>query len=349
MNKTVAQNRPASVSPAQATVQAQQPVQQWVHPVPPSQVQPVQPVSPVQQPMMPGNKGASLLATFAAKMGVSKENLLSSLTNVAFRVVEKTQQGYRPAVLTNEELLALLSVCNTYGLDPFSRQVYAFRGQNGAVQPLISVDGWLAILNRQPEFDGMTENWSDNLVSLGGVPVPEWCEITIFRKDRSHPVIHREYAQEAFMQTSPWKKYPRRMLKHRATVQCIRYAFGISGALDEESAKEADDFQSASGTSALGKAPAVQVIQAQKRACPPEQYQGVLTRVQNIKSKKPDFNFEVWVDKNVLETDAEPLKRWLHEQLEPKPVEPEQVVPAEEAEVIEEVLPDQGDFFMESY
>lgn len=55
------------------------------------------------------------------------------------------------------------------------------------------------------------------------------------------------------------------------------------------------------------------------------------------------------MDKNVLETDAEPLKRWLHEQLEPKPVEPEQVVPAEEAEVIEEVLPDQGDFFMESY
>jgi len=342
MNNNQVAQRPAQQY-RQQPVQAQRPVQVPVQqPVQQVQVPPVQ-----QMPVQAGNKNVSLLASFAARMGVTPDKLLASLTTVAFRVMEKTQQGYQPAALTNEELIALLSVCNTYGLDPFSKQVYAFKGQSGAIQPLISVDGWLAILNRQPEFDGMTEQWAETYIVENGVEIPEWCEITIFRKDRSHPVIHREYAKEAYTGSMPWKKYPRRMLKHRATVQCIRYAFGISGALDEESAKEADDFQTAS--TAKSKAPTVQTIQAQKRACPQDQYPSVLARVQNFQSKKPDFRFDVWIDKNVIESDAEPLKRWLHEQLDPKPVvQPEQVAPAEDAEVIEEIMPDQGDFFMDS-
>ncbi|WP_208431614.1 recombinase RecT, partial [Bartonella doshiae] len=36
--------------------------------------------------------------------------------------------------------------------------------------------------------------------------------------------------------SDPWKKYPARMLRHKATIQCARYAFGFSGIYEEDEA-----------------------------------------------------------------------------------------------------------------
>ena len=56
------------------------------------------------------------------------------------------------------------------------------------------------------------------------------------RKDRSHPTIVTEYLAECKMTTEPWKKYPKRMLRHKAFIQCARMAFGFSGIYDEDEA-----------------------------------------------------------------------------------------------------------------
>jgi phage recombination protein Bet len=185
---------------------------------------------------MPANtntaNAVSLMAQLASKLGVDPNKLYSAFANVCFSVGGKAP--------SQEEMLSLLVVANTYDLNPFTREIFAFRGKGGSIQPIISIDGWLRILNRQKDYDGSTVTFSDKIIAIGSVAIPEWCEVTIFRKSLSNPVVVREYAQETYMPTPVWAKYPRRMLRHKTLIQGIRVAFGISGALDEDSVKEAD-------------------------------------------------------------------------------------------------------------
>jgi hypothetical protein len=58
----------------------------------------------------------------------------------------------------------------------------------------------------------------------------------VHRKDRSHPVEVTEYLAECRQGTDPWKKWPARMLRHKAAIQAIRYAFGFSGIVDPDEA-----------------------------------------------------------------------------------------------------------------
>ncbi|EJF75584.1 hypothetical protein MCO_01776 [Bartonella sp. DB5-6] len=51
------------------------------------------------------------------------------------------------------------------------------------------------------------------------------------------PIEVTEYLKECKQENSePWKKYPARMLRHKATIQCARYAFGFSGIYEEDEA-----------------------------------------------------------------------------------------------------------------
>ena len=63
----------------------------------------------------------------------------------------------------------------------------------------------------------------------------------IYRKDRSRATEVTEYLGECRGSSEPWKKWPVRMLRHKATIQCARYAFGLSGIIDED---EADRYRS---------------------------------------------------------------------------------------------------------
>ncbi len=49
------------------------------------------------------------------------------------------------------------------------------------------------------------------------------------RKSCSTPVVVREYMDECWKGTEPWRSHPRRMLRHKALAQCVRLAFGMSG------------------------------------------------------------------------------------------------------------------------
>jgi hypothetical protein len=45
-----------------------------------------------------------------------------------------------------------------------------------------------------------------------------------------------EFFSECNRNSEPWKVNPRRMLRHKALIQCARVAFGFSGITDEEEA-----------------------------------------------------------------------------------------------------------------
>lgn len=179
----------------------------------------------------------SLVGRMAAEYGVDKAKLYSTLANSIFAQGGKDRNGsYQVKTPTPEEMMSLLIVADRFKLDPFTKQIFAFSSR-GKVVPIVSVDGWLALLNRQPDYNGLTVEFSNDLVEIGGVKLPEYCQVSIHRKSLTRPVVISEYATEVFQPTEVWKKYPRRMMRHKAIIQCARIAFSISGIYDREEAE----------------------------------------------------------------------------------------------------------------
>lgn len=134
---------------------------------------------------------------------------------------------------TNEEMAAFALVCSSYKLNPLTREVYAFPTKTGGIMPMIGIDGWLKIAHQHADYAGM--NWVDGSDGDGD----RWCECTVFLKSTpDHPVTIREYLSECKQNTPVWAQRPKRMLRHRATIQAIRYALGISGVSDSDDYEE---------------------------------------------------------------------------------------------------------------
>lgn len=166
----------------------------------------------------PRARGPSLIAKIAARFGVEPEKLMATLKATAFRTDK---------AVTDEQMLALLVVADQYGLNPFTKEIYAFPDKGGIV-PVVGVDGWSRIVNEHPQFDGMAFSMPDDGSS---------CTCEIFRKDRSHSISVTEYMSECKRNVAPWQSHPRRMLRHKALIQCARMAFGFAGVFDQDEAE----------------------------------------------------------------------------------------------------------------
>lgn len=139
-----------------------------------------------------------------------------------------------PNGATDEELAAFCMVAATYKLNPLVKEIHAFRTKQGGIMPMIGIDGWLKLLMSNEDYDGMEHVYSTQ--ADGEV----WVECRIYSKARpKHPTVAREFLSENEIKTSPvWQQRPRRMLKHRATIQAIRYFAGICGFIDMDEARE---------------------------------------------------------------------------------------------------------------
>lgn len=165
---------------------------------------------------------STALSTITAKvaqrfeMGTNADELVGILKATAFK---------GPA--SDAQMTALMVVANQYGLNPFTKEIYAFPDRNNGIVPVVGVDGWSRIINSNDQFDGM-EFEQD----------AESCTCRIFRKDRSHPIEVTEYMEECKREgVGPWKSHPRRMLRHKAMIQCARLAFGYVGIYDQDEAE----------------------------------------------------------------------------------------------------------------
>lgn len=165
----------------------------------------------------------SLIATMALKAGLEPNKYIATLRDTVMPA--KVQ-------VSNEQLAAFLSVANEYGLNPLIKEIYAFPGKGGGIVPVVSIDGWVSLINRQKMMDGMT--FVDE-IDEAGMLMAVTCKI--YRKDRAHPTEITEYMVECRRDTDVWKKWPRRMLRHKALIQCARIAFGLSGIYDMDEAE----------------------------------------------------------------------------------------------------------------
>lgn len=189
---------------------------------------------------MPWNKGKEvavakpvqkpLVTVFAERFHVEPNRLMSTLKMTAF----KPRKATDPEV-TNEQMMALLVVANEHGLNPFTKEIYAFPS-NGGIVPIVSIDGWIRIINSHKQFDGM--KFTDEL-DMNDKLIAVTCQI--YRKDRQFPIEVTEYMVECKKDTGPWNKWPARMLRHKATTQCARYAFGFAGIYDPDEADRIDE------------------------------------------------------------------------------------------------------------
>jgi len=132
--------------------------------------------------------------------------------------------------VSDAQMTALLVVANAYGLNPWTKEIYAFPDKQNGIVPVVGVDGWSRIINSRPEFDGMDFEQD-----------AESCTCTIYRKDRSHPIKVTEWMAECKRSAGPWLSHPYRMLRHKAMIQCARLAFGFSGIYDEDEAKRIEE------------------------------------------------------------------------------------------------------------
>lgn len=157
----------------------------------------------------------SLLAKVASRYSVDPNKMLSTLKATAFK-----------GDVSNEQMMALLIVADQYGLNPWTKEIYAFPDRQNGIVPVVGVDGWARIINSHEQFDGMS--FTQDEVS---------CTCTIYRKDRSHPIEVTEYMSECKRNVGPWQSHPKRMLRHKAMIQCARLAFGFVGVYDQDEAE----------------------------------------------------------------------------------------------------------------
>ena len=169
---------------------------------------------------------SNALAVIAQNTGASVEDITDVLRGMI--VSAKNQHG---AQATNAELAIVTGVCATYGLNPLVKECAAFVS-GGKLSVVVMVDGWYKMVNRRPEFDGVEfdDKFDDkgNLLSI---------TCRMFIKGRERPVCVTEYMAECRdPKSSVWQKWPARMLRHKAYIQCARMAFGISEVIDDDEA-----------------------------------------------------------------------------------------------------------------
>lgn len=171
----------------------------------------------------------SVLVRMANRFGVDPEKMLGTLKATAFR-----------GDVSVEQMMALAVVADQYGLNPWTKEIYAYPDKHNGIVPVVGVDGWSRIINSNPQFDGM--DFAEG--ELNAKNLPSWIECRMHRKDRSHPICVKEYLDEVYRDpittregktiNTPWQSHPRRMLRHKAMIQCARLAFGFVGIYDED-------------------------------------------------------------------------------------------------------------------
>lgn len=193
------------------------------------------------------NQPNTLIKKFADKFNFPDEKkLIDTLKATAFKI--------KDGVVTDEQMYALLIVADQYGLNPFTKEIFAYPDKQNGIVPVVSVDGWSRIINQHPDMDGLEFVYSDEIITdlPDAKSCSSWIECVIYRKGRSHSVRIKEFLDEVYRPafegtnknngqpykvSGPWQSHTKRMLRHKSLIQCSRIAFGFVGIYDQDEAE----------------------------------------------------------------------------------------------------------------
>lgn len=171
---------------------------------------------------------------------------------VMFEYAYKMISNYGAQNVTKEDIFTFLIQCKNLGLNPLLKQIYGFVSR-GKLAIVVSIEGWNAIANRSPQFDGCsfefgpftTRELSYNKISYNrGTKtnnnvtvkrsVADWVKCIVYRKDRAHPIVITTFFDEAYTGSEPWATMPMTMLQNRAFVNSVRKAFNVSAYSEDD-------------------------------------------------------------------------------------------------------------------
>jgi len=174
------------------------------------------------------------IVKLADSVGVSTEEMTNVVKGMI--IASKGQHG---AVATDAELTIVSGICAQYGLNPLTKEAHAFVS-GGKLNVVIGIDGYIKVMNRHPDFDGV--EFEDHFDGKELVSVTTKIHV----KGRKFPTCATEYMDECFQAKSDaWRKYKKRMLRNKSLAQCVRIAFGITEVIDSD---EADRIKQAEPT-----------------------------------------------------------------------------------------------------
>jgi len=181
------------------------------------------------------HKDLGIVQRSVARSGLTYETFVKYLTQNAFAGL---------CVWSESDLTRLLLAAERLCLDPLNGEIYAAQGSDDPMSPVlivIGLNGWARMLNTNDVFDGM--EFTESSDTTNGVP--DWISCTIHRKDRRVATTVREYFCEVKGEQGAWLTHPRRMLRHKALVQCARVCFGLVGIFDHDEAARIREAKSA--------------------------------------------------------------------------------------------------------
>jgi len=119
---------------------------------------------------------------------------------------------------TELEFKMFLEFCRSTGLNPFKREIWFIKNGN-SVQIMTGINGFLAIANRHPEYDGMQVDIQEEDGKLISATA------SVYRKDRKHPSTAKVFFNEYAKNSPIWKSMPKMMLQKVAKSVALREAF----------------------------------------------------------------------------------------------------------------------------
>ncbi|QWD76444.1 recombinase RecT [Polynucleobacter sp. MWH-UH24A] len=152
------------------------------------------------------------------------DTLVTKVANTLAITSQELSHWAKEAVVPEEALKLILRTALRFKLSPLLGQIDWELNLDGGYEVYIPIDGWVAMIHREPNFKGLT--FSQATETEEGIPI--WMECSIYRADLIQPITVREYYTELKTDHPIWMQMPRRMLRHKTLQQCARLAFGIS-------------------------------------------------------------------------------------------------------------------------
>lgn len=177
-------------------------------------------------------KEASIFDSAASDYGMGRNELTRALLETAL-----------PKNATMGQCAAFLVICREFKLNPFLKQIHGFVDKDGAIRPLVGIDGWAKLVNDQPDYNGCEFEIGEMVpfefcVSYEGAletkPAPSYVTCRIYRKSWDHPFEATEWMDECYRRgggrnrkPGSWDTNPRRRLRNKAFAEAVRMCFGI--------------------------------------------------------------------------------------------------------------------------
>ena len=174
---------------------------------------------------MPNNSNNNVVSSFGIDMPAAYEqaaqNVIDALAipvtaPVLFQYCYNLLSGYGKNCVTIDVVFTFIVQCKNLGLNPLLKQIYGFVSR-GKLVIVVSIEGWNAIAQRSPSFDGFEFEFgpesvrelvykktafingrkTDTNVTIKRT-VADWVRCIIYRKDRGHPIKITTFFEEAY-------------------------------------------------------------------------------------------------------------------------------------------------------